>query len=311
MAQMINGNLARRLRDRMNWQQRAFMAALIALGSVFGPSAAWAEDAASSVATSPAPIIPVPRSVQSAAPTNGGTSGQEKPVSLAASSLPTDHQVVIGAWGLGYTGSVQVPLPLAFPVGRGDQAGMFPNDKLSLRQVLVPTLGLRKWFSKRRGFDAGLGIALSTGANSAIYEKVESTVNKETIFALSARAGVPIVALDTRHMAFLIVPEAQIAFATSNIAAEFEENAPPEAKMRGFSANVGLRAGAEVHFGFMGLPRLSLQAGVGLYATMQWAAATAYNQYLSTYDFSVGMGSVGNPWDIFSGFANLSARYYF
>lgn len=247
----------------------------------------------------------VPANTQNNAPTS-----QEKPVS-SSTSLPTDHDVVIGAWGLGYHGLVQVALPMAIPVGRGDQAGMQPNDKLSLRQVLVPTLGLRKWFSKRRGFDAGLGLALSTGANSATYGNTKSTVDKETVFALSARAGLPIVAVDTRHMAFMVIPEATVAFATSNVAAEFAENAPPDAKLRGFSANIGLRAGAEVHFGFMGLPRLSLQAGVGLYMTAQWASATVSNQSLSTYDISIGLGSVGNPWDIFTGIANLSARYYF
>lgn len=314
MDPMINGTLAWRLHEKTTLQKGLFTAVAIALGFESWPATAWAEDAQPSASTSLAPIIPVPTTGQNAAQAHGqknGSSKEEIPTASISSALPTDHDVVIGAWGLGYQGSSEVPLPLAIPVGRGDQAGMNPNDKLNLRQVLVPTLGLRKWFSKRRGFDAGLGIALSTGANSATYGSAKSTVDKETIFALSARAGLPFVAVDTRHMAFIVVPEANVAFATSNVAAEFDENAPPDVRLRGFSANLGLRAGAEVHFGFMGLPRLSLQAGVGLYVTAQWASATVSNQSLSTYDVSVGFGSSGDPWNIFTGLANLSARYYF
>jgi len=188
---------------------------------------------------------------------------------------------------------------------------MFPNDKMNIRQLLVPTLGLRKWFSKRRGFEAGLGLSLSAGGTSAILGKASTTVDRESVFAMSVHAGVPLMLVDTRHMAFLLVPEATLSFATSNISAEFKENAPPDAKMRGIGVDAGLRAGAEVHFGFMGLPRLTLQAGVGIYLTAQWASATVSNQWLSDTSVSLGFGSAGNPWDIFSGVANMSARYYF
>jgi hypothetical protein len=227
------------------------------------------------------------------------------------SATPTDHELVVGAMGLGYIGSYSVPLPIAIPVGRGDQAGLFPNDSMNIRQILVPTLGVRKWFSKRRGFEAGVGLSLSAGGRSAELGAATATINKESIFAISAHAGVPLMVLDTRHMAFLIVPEATVSFATSNISAEFKENAPPDARMRGGAINAGLRAGAEVHFGFIGLPRLSLQAGVGIYVTAQWASATVSNQSLTDSSVTIGFGSAGNPWDIFSGVANLSARYYF
>jgi hypothetical protein len=188
---------------------------------------------------------------------------------------------------------------------------MFPNDSMNIRQILIPTLGVRKWFSKRRGFEAGVGLSLSAGGTSAELGTATATVDKESIFAISVHAGVPIMILDTRHMAFLLVPEATLSLATSNISAEFEENAPPDAKMRGGALDAGLRAGAELHFGFMGLPRLTLQAGVALYVTAQWASATVANHSLTDRSVSIGFGSAGNPWDIFSGVANLSARYYF
>lgn len=283
------------------------------------PDVAVAPSATPAPTVAPMPVVPVPAAPL---PNPVPVVAQAKPapvssvpaVNMDASSggsTTTDHEVVVGSIGLGYLGSSRVGLPLALPVGRGDQAGMFPNDKLNIRQILVPTLGLRKWFSKRYGFEAGLGLSLSGGNRSAEYGAATASIDKETVFAMSVRAGVPITVMDTRHMAFMLIPEATLSFATSNISAEFEENAPPDAKMRGFGVDAGLRAGAEVHFGFIGLPRLSLQAGVGLYLTAQWASATVTNQSLTDTSVSLGFGSAGNPWDIFSGVANMSARYYF
>jgi len=329
-AHMKYSRIAWRLPDRMGWPQRVTKAWRVAFGAalamICGSHAALADETPTAPPADPAaptptsstsppaqtaaPLPPVPapvaKTVPIAVPSNNPISEKQE-----SSSLPTDHEVVVGAIGLGYIGSYRVPLPLAIPVGRGDQAGMFPNDKMNIRQLLVPTLGLRKWFTKRRGFEAGLGLSLSAGGTSATLGKASTTVDRESVFAMSVHAGVPLMLVDTRHMAFMLIPEATLSFATSNVSAEFEENAPPDARMRGIGIDAGLRAGAEVHFGFMGLPRLTLQAGVGIYLTAQWASATVSNQSLSDRSLSLGFGSAGNPWDIFSGVANMSARYYF
>jgi hypothetical protein len=297
----------------------AAFSALLAPYEAFGdePAPTSSDPTSLPPAEAAASIPPVPAPTPVASKSVIAVPAQEKPTVTKASptsegsTTPTDHELVIGAIGLGYIGSFRVPLPIAVPVGRGDQAGMFPNDSMNIRQILIPTLGVRKWFSKRRGFEAGVGLSLSAGGTSAELGTATATVDKESIFAISVHAGVPIMILDTRHMAFLLVPEATLSLATSNISAEFEENAPPDAKMRGGALDAGLRAGAELHFGFMGLPRLTLQAGVALYVTAQWASATVSNQSLTDRSVSVGFGSAGNPWDIFSGVANLSARYYF
>ena len=329
---MKYSRFAWRLRGRIGLPQNTIGPRPLALCAAFvallEPYQAFGDEPAPTIPVTPtaplpaqaAPPIPptiIPAPVPVAPLSAPAVSGPERPMtnktSLAseASTTPTDHELVVGSIGIGYIGSFRVPLPIAVPVGRGDQAGMFPNDSMNIRQLLVPTLGVRKWFSKRRGFEAGLGLSLSAGGTSAELGSATSTVDKESVFAMSVHAGVPIMVLDTRHMAFLLVPEATLSFATSNISAEFKENAPPDARMRGGAIDAGLRAGAEVHFGFMGLPRLTLQAGVALYVTAQWASATVSNQSLTDRSVSVGFGSAGNPWDIFSGVANLSARYYF
>ncbi len=257
-------------------------------------------------ASTPAPVISVPLATPPA---------KAEPIASApestSTSLPTDHEVVVGAYGLGYSGVVTVPLPQATPIGRGDQAGMVPNDKLNVQYLQVPMLGLRKWRSKRYGFDAALGISLSGGSRSAEFGNVSANLAKASVFGLSGRFGLPVMVADTRHMTFLLVPNMGFGFATSTVAAEFEENPPPSAKLRGFSFDAGLRAGAELHFGFIGLPRLTMQAGVGLSFYVQWASASVANQSLSDTLVGIGAGSNGEPWDIFSSVADVSARYYF
>ncbi|HEY3667037.1 MAG TPA: hypothetical protein VGL19_13585, partial [Polyangiaceae bacterium] len=72
---------------------------------------------------------------------------------------------------------------------------------------------------------------------------------------------------------------------------------------------LGARAGTEIQFGFIGIPELSLQAGVGLAFTYDRikdsAPAGAVVQSRTALGTSVG----DNPWNIFTG--NIAALYYF
>ena len=337
---MTNSNDAWRMRERRGWPLAAMKVCPWALGAVLLVSAeARGEDpppvaptipvpvappptattpvtptptapVAGPVAAPVAPIVAAPIAVPVATPpgkTETGTSAAES----AATSLPTDHEVVIGAYGVGYSGILNVLLPQAVPVGRGDQAGMVPNDKLNLQNIQIPMLGMRKWLSKRYGFEAALGVTLTGGSRTAELGKVTANLAKSTVFGLSGGIGVPVMVADTRHMAFLLVPNMNFGFVSSNVSAEFAENPPPAAKLRGFSFDAGIRAGAEMHFGFIGLPRLTMQAGVGLSFYVKWAGASVSNQSLSDTFVGIGAASNGEPWDIFSSVADLSARYYF
>lgn len=328
---MTNSSDAWRMRERRGWPLPAMKVCPWALGAVLLVSAeARGEDPPPVAPTIPVPVAPPPAATTPptapaatpvapmvAAPiavpttTPGKTEAPTSAAESAATSLPTDHEVVIGAYGVGYSGILNVPLPQAVPVGRGDQAGMVPNDKLNLQNVQIPMLGMRKWLSKRYGFEAALGVTLTGGSRSAEYGNVTANLAKSTIFGLSGGIGVPVMVADTRHMAFLLVPNMNFGFVSSNVSAEFAENPPPAAKLRGFSFDAGIRAGAEMHFGFIGLPRLTMQAGVGLSVYVKWAGASVSNQSLSDTFVGIGAASNGEPWDIFSSVADLSARYYF
>ena len=76
--------------------------------------------------------------------------------------------------------------------------------------------------------------------------------------------------------------------------------------------DVGARAGTEIQFGFIGIPELSLQAGVGLALSYDRVKATnKTTPETSTTVSQTRLGtSVGdNPWNIFTG--NVAALYYF
>lgn len=223
----------------------------------------------------------------------------------------TDHETIVGHFGIGFLGVSNLPLPVAVPVGTEENPGLLPNDHIRVRSVAAPALGARIWISRRVGVDTGIGFFYSGGSTTSDLGGTTVDVDKQSVIAFLVHAGVPVLMTDLRHMSLLVIPEATFGMARSNVAPLFDENAPPEAELRGARLDVGVRAGAEVHFGFMGLPNLSLEAGIGLVFTTEWASATVGNQSVSDVATRISTASFSDPWDILSGFGNLSARYYF
>jgi hypothetical protein len=114
----------------------------------------------------------------------------------------------------------------------------------------------------------------------------------------------------TDHFSFQIVPEINFGLASATL----ELDPTPDNEVSGFHFDIGARAGAEVHFGFIDIPQLSLQGGVGLSLMMQSVSASNPAQTdpaEESKDSTTAFGTTvdGNPWDIFTG--NISALYYF
>jgi hypothetical protein len=213
--------------------------------------------------------------------------------------------------GVGFLGISDLPIAVAGPVGTEDSPGVFPNDRLIVRTVSAPTLGARFWISKRLGIDAGLGFSYSGGSTSSELGGTTIDVDKQSVFGFLVHAGAPVMVTELSHMALLIVPGVTFGMARSDVEPLFEENAPPAAELRGARLDVGLRAGAEIQFGFMGLPNLALEAGIGVLFTTEWASATVGNQSVSDVAMRISTSSFSDPWDIFRGVGSVSARYYF
>jgi hypothetical protein len=256
------------------------------------PAAPAAEPAPAEPA--PAPPPPVEATAQAQVQTPPPPMVAAAPAHDAAES---DHDSVVGSLAIGYLGRRSLLIGGAPDLDEGE----FPTEEVS-----APVIGIRYWLNDMIGIDAGLGflwsggsVEVDTGAGSD-----ESDVQGYTAFIL--HAGVPISLADTGHFSFQIVPEANVGIASSTIEGTGDE---PDTDLDGFHLDIGARAGAEIHFGFIDVPQLSLQGSIG--------ARFAYDKVgvevgpasidRSTHSFGTNVGD--NPWNIFT--SNVAALYYF
>lgn len=217
----------------------------------------------------------------------------------------SDHERVVGRLGVGYMGITSVPIADADP--SPDDVGCAAGSD-GCPRIVAPALGVRYWIDSLLGIDAGIGLGLITGSVSAGDES--QPINNA--FAMTIHAGVPLALAFDGHFKFLIIPEVNIGFSTGSIIAPMPEN---DRGVSGFLFQVGGRIGTEIHFGFMGIPQLSLQAGVGLYFDFS-TINLGQDSDSATPDVDVGAQIVrlgttfeGDPWEILVG--SLNALYYF
>jgi hypothetical protein len=125
-------------------------------------------------------------------------------------------------------------------------------------------------------------------------------------------AGLPLALADSQHVVFGVVPELNVGYASHAVEGAIGGGMDEDT----FSAlhfDVGARAGAEIHFGFIDIPQLALQAGVGLAVAFDSTTTEddqgAVTATTDTSRTSVSTGVGDNPWNIFA--ANVAALYYF
>lgn len=221
------------------------------------------------------------------ASTSGGTAGVALP-GTAAPAGDSDHSQMVGRFAVGYLGR---------------QTMVVGADR---QDVIAPVIGARYWLDNMIGIDAGIGLNLSSGSQSV----GNNSVDKPGVTVFMLHAGVPLNLADAGHFSFQVVPEATVGFAGRG---DDDGQGAVETSHSGFLLSVGARAGAEIHFGFMNIPQLSLQGSVGLYlrhtngSTETSAAGTTTDASNSSLTIGTTLGN--NPWDIFT--SSISALYYF
>ncbi len=205
--------------------------------------------------------------------------------------------------------------PLAFGLGsvRRPESGALQllinaNGQSSAdeRRSPVPTIELRGWLGAQRrvGIDLGFSYFQST-AHVGDTRVVE-------LDAFYSRLGVPIALAILRHSTLELIP--QVSYVGAGGRTEVASQAL-------FQWDLALRLAAEIHFGFIGLPELSVQSGVGMSYTHQvlHQRTRGYIGSPLPYPLSYGnfrmagsdIGPFGGdgPWDMFLG--NLAVLYYF
>ncbi|MES1178130.1 MAG: hypothetical protein ABUL62_27650 [Myxococcales bacterium] len=180
----------------------------------------------------------------------------------------TDHQGVVGHFGVGFMGTRGLALGAAGAA------------------VDAPVIGLRYWLDDRMGIDAGLGLRFSGGSDPTPSYNIAIV-----------HFGVPLALAGSKHFSFQVVPEANLGYGTAKV------GAGPTTK--DFHLDLGARAGAEIQFGFIGIPELALQGGIGVGLNYDHFSTAGQGAHTLAFGTSVG----DTPWQIFTG--NIAALYYF
>jgi hypothetical protein len=269
---------------------------LMGLGGALlsAPANAQTTDAAPAAAA-PAPP-PEPVSAEASASTAGSAQvGMALPGSgtqAVAVAGDSDHAAVVGRLAIGYLGrqsmSIGAP-PSDTAASAGGRIG-----------ISAPVIGIRYWLSEGLGIDAGLGIGMASGSTESMGASAD--LPGTTVFIL--HGGLPLSLASARHFSFQIVPELNVGFGSSSV-----EMGGTTTDLSGFHLDIGARAGAEIHFGFINVPQLSLQAGVGLGISMDSSSTETEGGSVDYSVTRIGTTVGDNPWNIFT--SNVAALYYF
>jgi hypothetical protein len=273
----------------MNSGKLRIVGCLVGLAGVLITGSAFAQAAdAAPAAAAPAPP-PQPAPAASASTSGSAQVGMALPGAApqaAAVAGSSDHDSVVGRLAVGYLGRNGVQVA-------GGLNGVGPV-------VAGPIIGVRYWLSDMLGIDAGIGLGLSSG--STTMAGMSTDIPGSHLFMI--HGGVPLSLASAGHFSFQIVPELNLGFAGGSVDAGGTTN-----KVSGFHLDVGARAGAEIHFGFINVPQLSLQGSVGLRLNMDSTSSTLAGADASSSNFNIGTTVGDNPWNIFT--SNVAALYYF
>ncbi|HET7545952.1 MAG TPA: hypothetical protein VFK05_39055 [Polyangiaceae bacterium] len=200
----------------------------------------------------------------------------------------TDHAAVVRRFGIGYMGRRTINI----------------NPTGAPATVDAPIIGVRYWLDPLIGIDAGIGLLFSGGSTN----QGDTSTDQQGFTVFMVHGGVPLSLAASKHFSFQVTPELNLGFAGSKTA-----TAPngQRSDLSGIHFDIGARGGGEVQFGFIGIPELSLQAGIGLSFSYDHSKITPPGGGMATSVNTTSLGtSVGNnPWNIFT--SNIAALYYF
>jgi hypothetical protein len=221
--------------------------------------------------------------------TEGRTEG--RPAGPVASGMSA-HEAVVGRIGVSWLGTVDVP------VG--------PATAAATPVIPTPVVGIRYWLNSTLGIDAGLGFFTTTAATRTENNGTINTLEAPTRTTFVLHGGVPISLGDVGNFAFRVIPEINLGIGMGSIKGAM---GAPNTDLSGFLLEGGARAGAEIFFGFIGIPQLSLEGTVGLFFSSSSGKTTLSGNSTRFSSFVLSTSSVAQPWDIFR--KDIAARYYF
>jgi hypothetical protein len=225
----------------------------------------------------------------------------------------SDHDQMAGRLAVGYFGVTEAGAGANIPAG-----GVGFNSNPYSFTGAAPVVGVRYWLDSMIGIDVGIGLGIIGGSaevNPNTPPAPVTEVDRDSFTAFTLHAGVPLSLASSQHFSWQVVPE--INFGIASVGQD--PNGPAgegDVSHSGLHFDVGARAGAEIHFGFMGVPQLSLQGSVGLAFAMDKGSTTDSTPAAPQGDLETSSSRTAfqtnagtNPWAIFTN--GIAAFYYF
>jgi len=211
----------------------------------------------------------------------------------------SEHDQFVGTLAIGYLGRRTMVVgcdPGTEGTQPGEACGAGNRQNLN-----VPVIGIRYWISGLIGIDAGLGMAI----NSLSGSNPGGDIPRPTSTAFMLHGGVPLALASTGHFSFQIIPEMNLGFSSYSV-----DLPAGNASGSGLHFDIGARAGAEIHFGFIGIPQLSLLGTIGLAFALEDSKSQAPGGgNTNRTEISFATSVQDSPWNIFT--SNVAALYYF
>jgi hypothetical protein len=239
---------------------------------------------------------PPPPAAEPVAPASRHVVVHTNPFDRDVAVTGTDHAAVIGHLGVGWYGVYSLPYGATMLSGDG--------TTVNAPSVDAPSIGARYWLNETLAIEGAIGLGIINGGVRNKNGTTTVEVNEPSVFGLALHAALPLALATTQHFTFEIIPELNFGFASGG-----RELGANDAALAGILLEVGARAGAEIHFGFIGIPQLALQGTVGLRMSYIGRSSTIGNVENSYHHFRFGTTVEGTPWDIFR--TNIAAIYYF
>jgi hypothetical protein len=207
------------------------------------------------------------------APTTGALMGG------TATATPTDHDLVVGHWGIQARRLSGTPYPLALtPNG----ACPTPNATLTAPCTIdMGAIAVRYWKTRNLAWNAGLALALGGG-------KLGSQ-GLDTYYGLGPIVGLTMLLGNWRHLAVSASPEASYVYFKPT------GGSGPSTQLISFRAELE----GELHFGFIDVPALSIGLTAGLLFQYEGAPGAS--------TWSVSVTDARSVWGTLT---NLFIRYY-
>lgn len=282
----------------------AAFGAVVAAG-VLGPSNAWAQTESSSSGTESTgeePDPTEPEKPKDPPPAEKPKLAPTEPVAPPKPLFASDHDMWTGRMGISWFGISDIPLATGSPTGTADDPAVAPGAPTT---VSTPAVGVRYWLNPRMGLDMGLGFMVAGGSARTTTQAVD----KQRVFAFLLHGGLPLSLATGKHISIQLTPELNFGYAMSQVEPPQQTDPPPNASLSGLRLDVGARFGAEIHFGFIDVPELSLEGSIGAFLTYQSTTASVGEAYATQSNVLFTTASFDNPWEIFTSL--VAARYYF